>query len=101
MIRNDTSSLFTGMAGQNTKQRVDLSAFDGHRIAVVIESKNHKTVLRGTAAFVRDEAVGNSLRIQLDDEEPGQPVLMISEDQWDGRIIPDFHHGCSFCLIVN
>ena len=101
MIRNDTPSLFTGMAGQNTKQRVDLSAFDGHRIAVVIESKNHKTVLRGTAVFVRDETVGNSLRIRLDDEEPGHPVLMISEDQWDGRIIPDFHHGCSFCLIVN
>ena len=101
MIRNDPSSLFEEMAGQNTKQRVDLSAFDGHRIAVVIEQTNHKTVLRGTAVFVRDESVGNTLRIRLDDEEPGHPVLMISEDQWDGRIIPDFHHGCSFCLFVH
>jgi hypothetical protein len=101
MIRNGTSSFFEAMAGQNSKQGVDLSAFDGHRIAVVIEGTNQKTVLRGTAAFVRDEAVGNALRIRLDDEEPGHPVLMIAEDQWNGRIIPDFHHGCSFCLIVN
>jgi hypothetical protein len=101
MIRNDASSFFEEMAGQNMKQRVDLSAFDGHRIAVVIEQTNSKTVLRGTASFVRDDTVGNALRIRLDDEEPGHPILMISEDQWDGRIIPDFHHGCSFCLIVN
>lgn len=101
MIRNGASSFFQELAGQNSKQSVDLSAFDGHRVAVVIDGAARKTVLRGTAAFVRDETMGNALRIQLDDEEPGHPVLMISEDQWDGRIIPDFHHGCSFCLIVN
>ncbi len=101
MISNDTSSRFAELAGQKTYRRADLSSFDGHRIAVVIEGRSHKTVLRGRATFVRDETVGNTLRIRLDDEEPGHPVLMINEDEWNGRIIPDFHHGCSFCLIVN
>ena len=101
MISNQPSDIFPQLSGQNTTKRVDLSAFDGHRIAVVFDRKDQRVVMRGKACFVRDETIGNMLRISLDDEEPGRPVLMISEQDWNGRIIPDFHYGCDYCLIVS
>jgi len=80
---------------------LDLSEFDGLRMAVILGADTGRIVLRGTACFVRDDAVGNTLQIHLDDQEPGQPVIVIAEREWKGRIIPDFHYGCHFSLIVN
>lgn len=80
-------------------KRVDLSEFDGQRLAVILNNAGQRTVLRGTATYVRDEAVGSALNIELDNEEPGHPVLVISESEWNGRIIPDFHFGCRFSLV--
>lgn len=85
---------------QATRQ-VQLSAFDGQRMAVELRRGPGRVVLRGTAVFVRDDAIGNTLNIRLDDGEPGHPVLVVSENEWDGRIVPDFHHGCEFCLMVD
>ena len=62
--------------GQATKQ-VGLSEFDGQRMAVVLRQGRGRVVLRGTAVFVRDDSVGNTLNIRLDDIEPGHPVLVI------------------------
>ncbi len=81
--------------------QVCLSAFDGQRMAVELRRGPRRVVLRGTAVFVRDDAIGNTLNIRLDEGEPGHPVLVVSEREWDGRIVPDFHHGCAFCLVVD
>lgn len=78
-----------------------LADFDGIRMSVVLDIGSDRVVIRGTARFVRDDAIGNSLSIQPDQHEPGRPVIVISENDWDGRIIPDFHYGCQFSLIIS
>jgi hypothetical protein len=70
-------------------------------MAVIVSRPSGRVVLRGTAEFVRDDAIGNTLNIRLDEPEPGHPVFVIAERSWRGRIVPDFHHGCKFCLIVD
>jgi hypothetical protein len=77
-----------------------LSEFDGQKMAVEMMRGARRIVLCGQAAFVRDDLLGDTLRIRLDNAEPGHPVLIFSEREWDGRIVPDFHHGCDFCLVV-
>jgi len=81
-------------------RRVRLSEFDGLSMAVILRSGEKRVVLRGTAVYVRDATVGNSLRIRVAGSEPGEPVLVVSEDDWNGRVIPDFHYGCDFCLVI-
>jgi len=96
--REDVSSLANSGASAT---RIPLSAFDGQRMAVELGRGRERVVVRGTAKFVRDDVVGNTLRIQLDDGGPGNPVVVVSEHEWMGRIVPDFHHGCDFCLTAN
>jgi hypothetical protein len=81
------------------KQR-GLSEFDGQKMAVEMVRGARRIVLCGKAVYVRDDLLGGTLRIRLDDAEPGNPVLIFSESEWSGRIVPDFHHGCDFCLVV-
>lgn len=81
------------------KQR-GLSEFDGQKMAVEMVRGERRIVLCGKAVYVRDDLLGDTLRIRLDDAEPGNPVLIFSESEWSGRIVPDFHHGCDFCLVV-
>ena len=87
--------------GRRCCTHVSLSEFDGQSMAVILPSGGKRIVLRGTAYYVRDTAAGNSLHIQLDENEPGRPVLIFSEDEGRGRIIPDFHYGCDFCLVLD
>ncbi len=100
MIKNKQQDVVAGVDGQQPPKRVGLAEFDGQRLAVVLRRGRDEVVMRGKASFVRDTTVGSSLCIRLDDEEPGQPVLMLSEEEWNGRIVPDFHHGCDFCLVI-
>lgn len=81
-------------------KRSRLSEFDGQTMAVEMVRGARRIVLCGKAVFVRDDMLGDTLRIRLDGAEPGNPVLIFSEDEWSGRIVPDFHHGCDFCLVV-
>lgn len=101
MITRGQREVARRIKGQQSSNRVSLSEFDGQRTAVIVRSGGKKIVLCGMAYYVRDTAAGNSLRIQLDEDEPGQPVLILSEAEWKGRIIPDFHYGCDFCLVVD
>ena len=100
MIRNKRHDVKPPVPSRRTAKRARLADFDGHRMAVLMRRGRERVVLRGTATFVRDDAVGNTLNIRLDKNEPGHPVLVISEKEWDGRIVPDFHHGCDFCVVV-
>jgi len=80
-------------------ERIDFADFDGQRMSVILDLASGRVVIRGTAYFVRDDAIGNTLNIRPEDDEPGHPVIVISENDWKGRIIPDFHYGCQFSLI--
>ncbi len=100
MISNEQHDVVGSTGTHRRLNRVGLSEFDGQSMAVILDKGQNRIVLRGKAAFVRDDAVGNSLQILLEDDEAGQPVLILSESEWNGRIIPDFHHGCDFCLVI-
>ncbi len=100
MIANDQHESGPSSSGQVTTQQVDLSVFDGQRIAVLLDYSTRRIVLRGTAHFMRDDTQGNVLNIVPHSDEPGHPVLIISEADWNGRIIPDFHYGCRYCFII-
>ncbi len=100
MISNEQHDVVAGANGEQLRKRVSLAEFDGQRMAVVLHRGRKQIVMRGTASFVHDTTVGNSLRICLENDEPGEPILMLSEGEWNGRIVPDFHHGCDFCLVI-
>ena len=100
MIRNRRPDIVLPAADPRASKQASLADFDGHRMAVVMRRGGDRVVLHGTATFVRDDSIGNTLNIRLDKNEPGHPVLVISEKEWDGRIIPDLHHGCDFCVLV-
>jgi hypothetical protein len=101
MISSDHGDFAVPLKTSSSRDRVDLSEYDGQRICVIFDQKRPRIVLQGTARFIQDDAVGNALNIQLDNDEPGQPVLVISEEEWQGRIIPDFHYGCKYSLILD
>ena len=100
MISNEQQDVVAGATNKRLAKRAGLSEFDGQRLAVVLRRGRSQIVVRGTATFVRDTTVGNSLRIYLENDEPGAPVFLLSEAEWNGRIVPDFHHGCDFCLVL-
>jgi hypothetical protein len=100
MIRNEPHNVGSPLPGVRTVKQSGLSEFDGQKMAVIMTRGARRVVLCGTAVFVRDDTIGNTLNIRLDDCEPGHPVVVISENEWNGRIVPDFHFGCDFCLVV-
>ena len=85
--------------GEQDSQPPQLSKYDGSRIALVIEKGERRTVFRGVGRFVQDDALGNALCISLPNEL-GSPEFFITEQDWDGQIIPDFEYGCQFCIIM-
>ena len=77
----------------------DLSALDGRSVAVILRQAGREFVIRGTAMFQRDDALGNILRITVPDDQHAETALIISEQDWQGRIIPDVTYGCDLCII--
>jgi len=100
MISDKQGQVQPPVSRSGTGKRTDLSEYDGQRMSVVMQRDGGRIVLQGTAAYVGDELLGNVLNIHLGNGEPGAPVVVIAEDQWDGRIIPDFHFGCKYCLVL-
>jgi hypothetical protein len=90
-----------GTASSSTQNRSDFSAFDGQRIAVVMDHGGKRFVWRGDAHYVLDEKLGHVLRVSLDDPMSGSPAIVIAESDWDGRVIPDLQYGCKYCLIFS
>ncbi len=100
MISNEQHDVVASTSGKGSSKRVGLAELDGQRLAIILRKGQEETVLRGKAVFIHDDSVGNSLQIVLGNDVTGKPVLILSEDEWNGRIIPDFHHGCDFCLVI-
>lgn len=77
-----------------------LSRFHEKRFAVVLTNGKARFALRGKGRYTQDDE-GNLLRIEVDDEansEQGNPVFVVRENQWDGRIVADAEFGCEFQL---
>lgn len=87
------------MVNQTSARRKGLAQFHDKRIAFFLPIQGESRACRGTAFFGRDELLGNVLRIRLDATHgDGNPVILLSEQEWDGQILRDTEHGCDFCF---
>ena len=80
---------------------MDLSHFDGKRIAIVMQFANVHRVIRGLASYVNLADSTNIMRIAPEEPSPGNPEFVIDEQKWDGHIVPDDRYGCDFQLELN
>ena len=90
-----------GLGRQTTSSvRRGFSPYHGKRIAIVLMYRDRATMFSGMAQYQDDELLGAVLRIPLKrGKSPGETDLIISEREWDGRVLPDSLHGCDFLFI--
>ena len=81
------------------KRRTSFAQFDGKRVSAILKQGGREFVCVGVAHFQRDDRLGNILRIDPTDPQPGSPQLILTESEWKGRIIPDLHYGALYCFI--
>ena len=79
-----------------TSKKRDFSRYDQELVAVVFEQGARKFVVRGVAVFQNDDKLGRILRISGEDSRQGD--LILCEESWAGRILPDLEHDCRFCF---
>ena len=77
----------------------DFSPLDGRKVAVKIRVGQDTVIFRGLASLQNDDALGKVLNVAALDDEQGAHAVLLSASNWSGRIIPDFHYGCDYCLI--
>lgn len=82
-----------------TERNTSFAQFDGKLVSVVLKQGRREVVWIGLAMFQRDDRLGNILRIEPSEAQPGSPHLILSESEWSGRIIPDLHHGAVYSFI--
>ncbi len=76
------------------------SQYHGKRIAIVLMYRNRPTMFWGAAQYQDDEVLGPVLRIRLQGgNTPSETDVIIAENEWDGRVVPDSRYGCDFCFI--
>jgi hypothetical protein len=74
--------------------------YQGKRIAIVLMHRDRPTRFAGVAQYQEDELLGPVLRIPLKKgKSPSQTDLIVSEVEWNGRVLPDPLHGCDFSFI--
>jgi hypothetical protein len=74
--------------------------YHGKRIAIVLMYRTRATMFWGAAQYQDDELLGPVLRIRLNrDKSPSETDVVISEKEWNGRVVPDSLYGCDFCFI--
>ena len=80
--------------------RKGFAQYHGKRIAVVLTYGDRVRMFAGVAQYQDDELLGPILRIRLKQgQSTGETDLIISEKEWQGRILPDSLHGCDFSFI--
>jgi hypothetical protein len=77
---------------------VSLKKYHKRRFAVLLGPVASHGPLRGTAHFEHDQELGNLLRITLDGDSLGSPVIVVREEGFSGIILPDERQGCDHCL---
>ena len=85
---------------QHSAHGSGLSRFDGYRIAVMLLHGSRHRVITGTARFKQEKSLGNVLRIRVEDDEFGDPEVVISEDDWTGQFAVDRLFGCDYFILL-
>lgn len=76
-----------------------LASYDGKRVAVVLSVQGEERVVCGSATWSRDAALGDSLRIMIDEPDGfGMPEIFLAQETWEGAIHPDTEYGCDVCV---
>ena len=83
----------------STKPAKSFAQYDNRKFAVLLRGPGSRPVY-GTARFQNDDQLGNILRIAIDDNCPGNPEIIVSEDHFNGLITQDIRHGCDYCLFL-
>ena len=78
-----------------------LSAYNGLRVAIVLSCQGQAQAFCGPAEYGTDDALGNVLRIRVDEphDDQGGAELILSEREWDGEIRSGEQYGCDFCFL--
>ena len=84
---------------RTSETELDFALLDGCKIALVITRNQRRIVFRGVAALQRDDELGKILVLTPESAHPGEPRLIISEQNWSGRIAPDVEFDCEFCAV--
>ena len=80
---------------------MNLSQYNGKRIALVMEVQGREVVLCGATSLRRDRKQGQMLQVTITGDAEaalGSPVFLISEKQWTQRIASGVPYGCDYCL---
>lgn len=80
---------------------MDLSMYNGKRIAVVLCRGGIQRVLCGIAAFEKDQDLGSIVRIRLQGEGSdlaGNPAIILQEDAPATCMVVDDRYGYDFRL---
>ena len=73
--------------------------FDGCRFAVMMPRIRHEPFC-GPARYEQDDRLGSILRIEIEAQFPGNPHILIAEDEWGGLITADSKYGCDYCVAL-
>ena len=82
---------------------MDLSRFDAKQFAVVVQLGGAARVFRGAARYESDSELGAVLKIIPESDgtqATGNPVFVLQEDSWTGRLRQDDRYGCDYRLEV-
>jgi hypothetical protein len=76
-----------------------LEQFDGSRFAVMIPQIRREPFC-GPARYEQDDLLGSILRIEIEAQVPGNPHILIAENECGGLITSDSRYGCDYCFLV-
>ena len=77
---------------------MNLSQYHEKQMAVVFTVQGKPRVVKGRAQFGQVPGIGNVLRIKVEEDESGQPEIVLAEQKWSGSIDPDTQYGCDFVV---
>ncbi|HUE73920.1 MAG TPA: hypothetical protein VMP01_23775 [Pirellulaceae bacterium] len=78
-----------------------LQECDQKAVAVVVAIQGEPRVLRGSAAYFVDSALGNCRCIKIDDPKSAGAEHLLREGEWSGRMTPDATYGCDAIVYLD
>jgi hypothetical protein len=90
----------SGTATRSSKPGSGFQRYDRCRFAIFLNFEQGRRRMFGVARYERDDLLGNILRFALETDDPGEPELIIAEQEWNGLITPDQSNHCDYCLTL-
>jgi hypothetical protein len=75
--------------------------YDQCRFAILVELEHGHRLLNGIAHYQRDDLLGNILRFSLETDSPGNPEIILAEEEWKGLITCGRRYHCDYCVTLS